>query len=86
MAKQAAGAGHQRSRPTMTTATPAIHRAAQAQPRMPAGRWRVDPIRSNASFTARIAGRAVRGRVPLTGGALISESIQGSPRVWSPDE
>ena len=55
----------------MTTATPGLHP-------VPAGRWRVDPACSQASFTARVAGRPVRGRLPLTGGVLISQPIEDS--------
>jgi polyisoprenoid-binding protein YceI len=43
-----------------------------------AGIWRVDSARSNVSFTARVAGRAVRGRLPLTGQVLIAEPIEHS--------
>jgi len=43
-----------------------------------AGIWRVDPARSYASFAARVAGRAVRGRLPLTGRVLIAEPIEHS--------
>jgi polyisoprenoid-binding protein YceI len=43
-----------------------------------AGSWRVDPSRSSASFTARVAGKAVRGRLPLSGGAYVSSSIEDS--------
>ena len=46
---------------------------------MPVGDWRVDPVRSSASFTARVAGRPVRGRLPLTGRARISTSLEQSP-------
>jgi polyisoprenoid-binding protein YceI len=42
------------------------------------GDWRVDPARSQASFTARVAGRPVRGRLPLTGGVLITQPIEDS--------
>jgi polyisoprenoid-binding protein YceI len=62
----------------MKTATPDIHVGTQVQPPVPAGGWRVDPLRSSASFSARVAGRPVRGRLPLTGGALISTSIEDS--------
>jgi polyisoprenoid-binding protein YceI len=48
------------------------------QPRLATGTWRVVPARSHASFAARLAGRPVRGRLPLTGDALIAEPIEGS--------
>jgi polyisoprenoid-binding protein YceI len=43
-----------------------------------AGSWCVDPAESRASFTARIAGRAVRGSLPLTGHVVIAEPIEHS--------
>jgi polyisoprenoid-binding protein YceI len=43
-----------------------------------AGSWRVDPARSSASFTARVAGRSVRGRLPLSGGAYVNPAIEDS--------
>jgi polyisoprenoid-binding protein YceI len=43
-----------------------------------AGIWRADPARSYASFAARFAGRAVRGRLPLTGQVIIAEAIEHS--------
>jgi polyisoprenoid-binding protein YceI len=49
-----------------------------AQPRPAAGCWRVDPARSHASFAARVAGRPVQGRLPLTGRVLIAEPIEDS--------
>jgi polyisoprenoid-binding protein YceI len=42
------------------------------------GCWRVDPAHSHASFAARVAGRPVRGRLPMTGGVLIGEPIENS--------
>jgi polyisoprenoid-binding protein YceI len=42
------------------------------------GNWRVDPARSRASFIAQIAGRAVRGSLPLTGQVLIAKPIEDS--------
>src|SRR5258708_25265949 len=48
------------------------------QPRLATGTWRVVPARSDASFAARLAGRPVRGRLPLTGDALIAEPVEGS--------
>ena len=62
----------------MTTASPGIHPGPGSQPGVPAGGWRVNPARSHASFTARVAGRPVRGRLPLTGGVLIAQLIEDS--------
>jgi YceI-like domain len=42
------------------------------------GNWRVDPARSRASFIAQIAGRPVRGSLPLTGQVLIAKPIEDS--------
>jgi polyisoprenoid-binding protein YceI len=42
------------------------------------GDWRIDPAQSQASFTARVAGRPVRGHLPLTGGVLITQPIEDS--------
>jgi polyisoprenoid-binding protein YceI len=38
----------------------------------------VDPTRSSASFTARVAGRSVRGRLPLIGAAYVSPAVEDS--------
>ena len=43
-----------------------------------AGRWRVGPADSHASFAARLAGRNVRGQLPLTGRVQIAEPIEES--------
>jgi polyisoprenoid-binding protein YceI len=42
------------------------------------GSWRVDPAYSHAAFVARIAGRPVRGCLPLSGRVLITERIEDS--------
>jgi polyisoprenoid-binding protein YceI len=42
------------------------------------GTWRVDPAYSHAAFAARIAGRPVRGCLPLSGRVLITERIEDS--------
>lgn len=42
------------------------------------GSWQVNPLHSKASFTARVAGRAVQGHLPLRGGAYVSASIEDS--------
>jgi polyisoprenoid-binding protein YceI len=58
--------------------TPATHLKPGGPPRPATGSWWVDPARSRASFTARIAGRAVRGSLPLTGHVVIAEPIEHS--------
>ncbi len=60
------------------TTTPDMQLKPGEQPRLAPGRWRVVPARSDASFAARLAGRPVRGRLPLTGDALIAEPVEGS--------
>jgi polyisoprenoid-binding protein YceI len=62
----------------VTATTPGIQLKAGGQPRLAAGRWRVDPARSHASFAARVAGRPVRGRLPLTGRVRITRPIEDS--------
>ena len=62
----------------MTTTTPGIQLPPGGQPRLAAGSWRVDPAQSDASFTALVVGRPVRGRLPLAGRVLITEPIQDS--------
>jgi polyisoprenoid-binding protein YceI len=46
--------------------------------RLAAGSWRVNPAQSQALFAVRMAGRPVRGRLPLTGRVLIAEPIEDS--------
>ena len=62
----------------MITTTPGMQLPPAGQPRLAAGSWRVDPAQSNASFAASVVGRPVRGRLPLTGGVLITEPIEDS--------
>jgi len=62
----------------MTTTTPVMQLPPGEQPRLAAGSWRVDPAWSDASFTATVVGRPVRGRLPLTGRVLITEPIEHS--------
>ena len=62
----------------MTMTTPGIQLTTGGQPRLAGGRWRVDPAHSHASFAVRVAGRPVRGRLPLTGEVLMTEPIEGS--------
>ena len=62
----------------MTATTPGMQLPPGGQPRLTAGGWRVDPAQSHASFAASVAGRPVRGRLPLSGGLLITEPIEDS--------
>lgn len=48
-----------------------------------AGSWRVNPAQSQALFAARMAGRPVQGRLPLTGRVLIAEPIEDSTATLS---
>jgi polyisoprenoid-binding protein YceI len=60
------------------TATPDIQLRPGEQPLPATGSWRVGPADSHASFAARLAGRRVRGRLPLTGQVQITEPIEES--------
>lgn len=60
----------------MTTNTSAVRAAKPDQSAVPVGDWRVDPVRSLASFMARVAGRSVRGRLPLSGAAIVAASVE----------
>ena len=60
------------------TTTSRIQFAPGGRPRLAVGSWQVDPAHSHASFAARVAGRSVRGRLPLTGRALIAEPVEDS--------
>ena len=62
----------------MTTMTPGMQVPPGGQQRLAAGSWRVDPAQSDASFTASVVGRPVRGCLPLTGRVLITEPIEDS--------
>jgi polyisoprenoid-binding protein YceI len=62
----------------VTATTPGIELKPGGLPRLAAGSWQVDPALSHASFTARVAGRPVRGRLPLTGKVRIAEPIEDS--------
>ena len=62
----------------MTATTPGVQLKPKGQPRLAAGSWRADPAHSHALFTARVAGRAVRGRLPLTGEVRIADPIVDS--------
>ena len=61
-----------------TTTRPGIQLGPGGQPRLSAGPLGVDPARSHAWFAARVAGRPVRGRMPLTGEVLIAEPVENS--------
>jgi polyisoprenoid-binding protein YceI len=61
-----------------TATTPGIQLKPGGRPLLSAGSWRVDPAHSHASFVARVAGRPVQGRLPLTGGVLIAEPVEDS--------
>jgi polyisoprenoid-binding protein YceI len=61
----------------VTRMTPGTAQARRA-PQPATGSWWADPARSRASFIARIAGRAVRGSLPLTGHVVIAEPIEHS--------
>src|ERR1700759_4022250 len=58
--------------------TPGMQLPPGGQPRLAAGSWRVDPAQSDASFTASVVGRPVRGCLPLSGRVLITEPIEDS--------
>ena len=60
------------------TTTPDIQLRPGEQPLPAAGSWRVGPPDSHATFAARLAGRRVRGQLPLTGRVQIAEPIEAS--------
>jgi polyisoprenoid-binding protein YceI len=62
----------------MTTDATFIHSGSPGESPVPVGSWRVDPSRSSASFMARLAGRRIQGRLPLTGGAVVTPTIEDS--------
>jgi polyisoprenoid-binding protein YceI len=62
----------------VTATTSSIQLKSGGQPRLAVGSWRADPAHSQASFTARAAGRDVQGRLPLTGEVRITEPIEDS--------
>jgi polyisoprenoid-binding protein YceI len=65
-------------RTVMTTATTRKHPESQYESLLPTGRWRVDPTHSSAEFTARLAGRPIRGQLPLTGEVVIAAPVDDS--------
>ena len=62
----------------MTSTTTGTGHPAGYESPVPAGRWRVDPVQSNAAFAARVAGRPVRGRLPLSGDAYVAIPLEDS--------
>jgi polyisoprenoid-binding protein YceI len=62
----------------MTAPRSDIRSATHDQSAVPAGAWLVDPVRSHASFAARVAGRSIRGRLPLIGAVSVAASIEDS--------
>jgi polyisoprenoid-binding protein YceI len=62
----------------VTTMTPGMQLPPGGQQRLAAGSWRVDPAQSHASFVASVVGQPMRGRLPLSGGVLITEPIEDS--------
>jgi polyisoprenoid-binding protein YceI len=62
----------------VTTTRPTMRPATWGELPATVGSWQVNPLHSKASFTARVAGRAVQGHLPLRGGAYVSASIEDS--------
>jgi polyisoprenoid-binding protein YceI len=62
----------------MTTATTRQHQVPTYESLLPTGRWQVDPAQSSAEFTARLAGRRIRGHLPLSGEVIIAEAVEDS--------
>jgi polyisoprenoid-binding protein YceI len=62
----------------VTESPPGIQLKPGGQPRLATGSWQVNPAHSHATFTARVAGRPVRGCLPLTGEVRITEPIEDS--------
>lgn len=62
----------------MTTLTSEIQLELGELPRLTTGSWQVASSESHASFAARLAGRRVRGRLPLTGQVVITEPVEES--------
>jgi polyisoprenoid-binding protein YceI len=60
----------------VTTATLSAQSASDLLPRQAAGAWQAVAAHSHASFTARVAGRAVRGRLPLSGEASVGGRVE----------
>lgn len=62
----------------MTTVTPVTHLEPGELSRLTTGSWQVTPSDSHALFAARLAGRRVRGRLPLAGHVVITEPVEES--------
>ena len=62
----------------MTTATTRKPAEPTYESLLPTGRWRVDPNHSSAEFTARLAGRPIRGHLPLTGEVVVAAPVEDS--------
>lgn len=62
----------------MTAPRSDIRSAPHDRSAVPVGAWLVDPVRSHASFAARVAGRSVRGHLPLIGAVTVAASIEDS--------
>jgi polyisoprenoid-binding protein YceI len=62
----------------MTTTTVRQYRDTTLASPLPTGRWLVDADHSSAEFTARLAGRPIRGQVPLTGEVFIAPRVENS--------
>jgi polyisoprenoid-binding protein YceI len=62
----------------VNTTAPALQLQPGGMPGLAPGGWRVDPAHSRVLFAARVAGRPVRGRLPVTGSVLIGEQIEDS--------
>ena len=62
----------------MNTTVPTLQLQPGGMPGLAPGGWRVDPAHSRVLFVARVAGRAVRGRLQVTGSVLIGEQIEDS--------
>jgi polyisoprenoid-binding protein YceI len=63
---------------TTVTSKPDIQLKHGEQPHLATGSWRVGPADSHAFFAARLAGRRVRGRLPLTGQVRITDPVEES--------
>jgi polyisoprenoid-binding protein YceI len=62
----------------VTTLTSEIQLELGELPRLTTGSWQVASSDSHASFAARLAGRRVRGRLPLTGQVVITDPVEES--------
>ena len=60
------------------TTTPDVQLKPGEQTRLTAGSWRLRPTHSHATFAARLAGRRVRGQLPLSGQVRITDVIEES--------